>query len=286
MCSVNKILIIIVVLFAFSFCHTILAQEKKEKQGKIEQFEKELEKTKADSSNNRSDQHERSDDESSSFWGSLISELIIKPVLFGVFIGSSDDDDSPYSVNFWNSYFSDYPYQTSNVGLYTSPNQTDKRFSMKLFGNYFYNNADLQGFDLRARICPLPFLGAALDLTDLTEDLGSHQDHIQIYNIFINYFRGRGQRLAIWWGLGVKGITGDKTHYGPAFNFGAEIYPINPISFHFNYNIGAVNERAVGELLLHLNYHIQRSIVFIGYHRYSVGTAVLDGAIAGLGIYL
>lgn len=284
--SLNRLSILIIILLIFILGQSLLAQEKEEKKGKIKQFEEELEKTKADSSNHRSDRHGRSDDEGSSFWGSLIGELIVKPVLFGAFIGGSDDDDSPFHVNLWNSYFSDYPYQSPNVGLYALSEQTNKRFSMKLFGNYFYNSPDLQGFDFRARICPLPFLGVAFDFTNLTEDLDSKQDNIQIYNIFINYYRGRSQRLALWWGLGVKGIAGDKTRLGPAFNLGAEIYPIKPISLHVNYNIGSVNERAVGELLLHLNCHIQRSILFIGYHRYSVGSAILDGGIVGVGVYL
>jgi hypothetical protein len=133
--SLNKIFIIIIVLLTFIFCHTILAQEKEEKKGKIKKFEKELEKTKADSSK-RQISHE--EDESSFFDFTL---------LFNLFIGSSDDDDSFLGVNFWNSYFSDYPYQTRNVGLYASSETTEKRFSMKLFGNYFYNSADLQGFD-------------------------------------------------------------------------------------------------------------------------------------------
>lgn len=281
----KKIFILIILIFTFVSYQAAFGQEKKEKKGKIEQFEKELEKTKEDTSKNRSAQRDNPDEKRSSFWVGLIGELIVKPILFGVFIGSSNGD-SPYSVNLWNSYFTDYPYQAPNMGLYSSPDQTNKSFSMKLFGNYFYNSADLQGFDFRARICPLPFLGAALDFTDLTEDSGLKQDHIQIYNVFVNYFRGRSQRLALWWGLGVKGIEGNKTNYTPAFNLGTEIYPIKPISFHFNYNIGSINEKAVGELLLHLNCHVQRLVVFIGYHRYSVGSAILDGAIAGIGVYL
>ncbi len=281
--SSNKFFIFIIILLTFIFSQRLLAQEKEEKKGKIEQFEEELEKTKDDTSRNQTAQY---NDDGSSFWESFIGELIVKPLLFYTFIGNTNNENSFLGVNWLSYYFSDYPYQNPNVGWYDSPNQTDKRFSMKLFGNYFYNSTDLQGFDFRARICPLPFLGVALDFTDLNEDLGSKQDHIQIYNIFVNYFRGRSQRLAFWWGLGVKGIEGNKTNYTPAFNIGTEIYPIKPISFHLNYNIGSINDKAVGELLLHLNCHIQRSIVFIGYHRYSVGSAILDGAIVGIGVYL
>jgi hypothetical protein len=126
----------------------------------------------------------------------------------------------------------------------------------------------------------------ALEFTDLTEDLGTDQDHVQIYNACINYNRIRSQRLALWWGLGVKGVAGDRTRHSFAVNLGTEIYPIKPVSFHINYNIGAINEKAVGELLLHLNFHIQCSILFLGYHRYSVGAAILDGAIVGVGVYL
>lgn len=157
---------------------------------------------------------------------------------------------------------------------------------MKLFGNYLYNRADLHGFDFRARICPLTFLEVALDFTHLTEDLDTQVDQLQIYNVFLNHHRVRSQYLALWWGLGMKGLVRDQTRHRFAVNIGTEIYPIKPISLHFNYNIGSINSQAVGELLLHLNCHIQRSILFMGYHRYSVGSALLDGAIAGIGFYL
>ncbi|MDZ7342585.1 MAG: hypothetical protein ONB27_14595 [candidate division KSB1 bacterium] len=274
-------IVIFLFLLPIILCHTILAQEEKEKKGKIEQFEKELEEDNSDSTISNDNQ------EGGSVLSNLLGEILFDPkVLLYLFIGSSDNEDTFLGLNFWNSYFSDFPYQSRNVGLYASPEIANKRFSMKLFGNYFYNSTDLQGFDFRARICPLPFLGAALDFTELNEDLGATQDNIQIYNIFLNYYRGRSQHLALWWGLGAKGIAGDKTRHAFAINIGTEIYPIKPISFHFNYNIGLMNDNAVGELLLHLNFHIQRSIVFVGYHRYSVGTAILDGAIGGIGIYL
>lgn len=41
--SLSKIIMILIVFFACGICRTMLAQEKKAKKGKIEQFEKELE---------------------------------------------------------------------------------------------------------------------------------------------------------------------------------------------------------------------------------------------------
>jgi hypothetical protein len=284
--SLFKISITVIIsILTFYFYQPLYAQEKKEQEGKIEKFEKELDEKKKDSSKNRKSRRESDDEEGSSFWGSLIGELIVKPVFFGVFIGIGDEQ-APYNVNLWNSYFSDYPYAKSDVGLYSSADRANKHFSIKLAGNYFYNSSDLQGFDFKASLCPLPFLGFALDFTDLTEDSGLKNDHIQFYNIFVNYFRGRWQHMSFWWGLGVKGIDGDRNRCGPALNVGTEIYPLKPISLHFNYNIGAVTQNAVGELLLQLNFHLQRSIFYIGYQRYSVGSSNLDGAIAGIGIYL
>ncbi|UCE04820.1 MAG: hypothetical protein JSW07_14500, partial [bacterium] len=163
--SLGKIFIIII-FFCFIYYQALLAQDKEEK-GKIEQFEEELERGNDKNETKKSREFKNEDEEEgSSFFGWIIGDLIVKPLLFGLLIGSSDDDASPYSVNLWNNYFSDYPYKSQNIGLYSSPETSNKRFAMKLFGNYFYHSADLQGFDMRARIFPFPFLGIALDFTD------------------------------------------------------------------------------------------------------------------------
>ena len=189
-----------------------------------------------------------------------------------------------YSVNLWNSYFSHYPYVASDVGIFSKT--STKSYALNFYGHYFYESSQLQGFNVGSRISPLPFLSFDLNYTDLTEKLGTQEDYLQFYNVLINYSRVRKQRWALWWGLGLKGMKGTNTHLGPAFNVGTQIYPVKPMSLHLNFNIASLNEQSVSELLVHLNFHINRVFFYVGYQRFSAGSAVIDGGVAGVGFHL
>lgn len=119
--SLKKSVIFIILIFAFISFQTALAQEEQENKGKIEQFENELEKAKEDTSKNHRAQHDNLEEDNSSFWSNFIGELIVKPVLYYMFIGSPNDEDSFLGINWLNCYFSDYLYQNLNVGLYALP---------------------------------------------------------------------------------------------------------------------------------------------------------------------
>jgi len=275
-------LFLIFVLLLFWVSSMLYAQDKEEDKGKIDEFENEIEKK--EDNNQVKHYEDNGEGEHSSFWGSLITEIVIKPVLFGLFIGSSGEDSSFYSVNLWNSYLSDFPYQSPEIGFYSKT--SDKKFAINLSGHYFYESSQLQGFNVRGRILPWPFLSLDMEVTDLTEDLKNREDYLQLYHVFINYHRVRAQRWNLWWGLGAEGLKGNKTYWGPAFNIGTTIYPINPISFTVNYNIASINSKGVAELLLHLNWHFSRVMLYVGYQRFSAGSAIINGAIAGVGVHL
>jgi len=284
-----RITVIIVILFSINVNEPLFAQDKKEKSGKIEKFEKEMEKKKEDKPKSKRDR--RNDDQNYCHHNtgrSFVGEFIVKPLLeytfLYTFIGPPGDY-SPIDYEFFaNSSFSEYPYATPDVGFYS--NRTSKHYAFTLSGNYFYNNPKLQGFSVRSRIYPASFLGVELRFTDLIENLPTKYDHLQLYDVLVNYHRVRNQRWSLWWGLGMKGVKGDKTHKGMALNLGTEIYVRKPVSLYVNYNVGFFsNINAVKESLYQLNWHIKRNIVYFGYHRFSTGTAVLDGVIAGVGIY-
>jgi hypothetical protein len=283
------IMVIAAIFFAVFFNEPMIAQDKKEKSGRIEKFEKALEKKSEDKPEEKTKrrnhkQKYRRRSRGNSFFGEFIVRPLFEYTFLYVFIGPPGEYAPIDREFFARSSFAEYPYATRDVGLYS--NWTSKHYAASLSGHYFYNNRDLQGYSFRSRLYPASFLGVELRFTDLIEDLPAKGDHLQTYDVLVNYHRVREQRWTLWWGLGMKGLKGDKNHKGMALNLGTEIYLLQPISLSVNYNVGLFSDiNAVKESRYQLSWHIKRNNVYIGYHRFSTGSTVLDGVIAGIGVY-
>lgn len=277
------IAIILATLFlSLSLADPIHAQQKKKKEkGKIEEFEKEIDKKKKEEK--QKEEPDQDTEEGSSFFHELVFEILIKPLFVWTFIGPPGDDSILDSESFLSRYFTPFPYAVENAGIYSENGQ--KSFAITLWGHYFYNNSQLQGYGLRSRLAPLPFLSVDLRFTELTEKLESGEDQLQVYDVLVNYYRIRTEHLALWWGIGIKGIYSNKNRLGVALNLGSEIYPFKPISLHVNYNISSVNYHTVNDFLIHLNWHLDRYFIYSGYQRFSTGSALLNGVIGGIGVH-
>ncbi len=274
---------LLIILFLFSCWVSIpaLAQEKKEK-GEIGNFEDQVKKNKGDDSE-KDDEEE--DDEGSFgvffFMDSPDDILFVPRLLIGTFPG---EDSLIYYWNFWQVSFSDYPYCRKDNGLFAQ--RFGKEFSLQFSSHYFYNSKNLQGIGFRAQLSPRPYVGAEIHYTDLTEELNTRYDHLRLYDVFLNYYRVRKPVWAVWWGIGFKGMQGDNSYQGFALNLGTDIYPVQPVSFRVSYNRGWINGSSLSEFFIRGNLHFRRTVFFIGYHRFSAGSSILDGVAFGVGIFL
>ncbi len=199
---------------------------------------------------------------------------------YGLLIQFPGETRQLYHGSIHNSYFSEYPYAVPDVGYFS---QTDgKKFSVSFSTHYFYSESDLHGTGFRARLSPLPLFSAEVHFTNLTEELTTRNDHLQLYSVFVNYNRFRLNRLGVRWGIGLKGLRGDNTHNGFAFNLGGEWYLQKPLSLQFSYSGGWIGERFLPEFFGTLNVHVNRAAVFVGYQYWSAGGAVMDGVAVGV----
>jgi len=276
----KQIILIFFLLIFFCFPYSSQAQSKnsKKEKGKLADFEDKIKEKKEEPED---DSNHRSHSGIFFFIESPGDIFFLPRLLIGTFPG---EDSLFYEGRFWHRHFSDYPYWIKNEGIYSR--RTGKKISIHFAGHYFYNSSVLQGFHINGRIYPLPFLGLEFRYTDLTEKLHTRNDHLRLYDAYINYDRIRSRRWVLWWGLGVKGLQGDDTYHGLSFNFGTEIYPKNPISLNMLLNVGSLNSQTVSEFQIKVNWHIQRDIIYLGYQYFSTGGLVLDGIIFGLGIFL
>ncbi len=276
-------LITFFLLFSVFTIDSAFAQEKEK--GKLDDFEKSVKKDPDDKKKNSdsdNDFDDDDDDEEEGFFEAIAVE-IFKGVTYFVFVGHRELDSIAYNGNTWAPRYSDYPYAIPNEGLFSS--QVGKSFSLKLTSHYFRHNSNLTGFGFRGRIAPTSYLCFDFYYTNLLEKLDTRNDHLHFYDLIINYYRVRMENWTLWFGLGLKGFKGDDTHNGMEFNAGTEIYPFRPFSLHFNYSIGSIEETGVSELLIKLNFHVNRGKLFVGYQRFATGSVTIDGFIGGIGVY-
>lgn len=255
-------------------------KEKEEKTGKIGEFEAAVK----DPGNSGKDSTDV-DEERSGFQAFLFlndsQDLLFFPRLFvGPFPG---EDSALYNGHYWQSSFANYPYFLAAEGLFSMGQR--KSFSVMFNGHYFYNSSILQGIHFAGRLSPVPYGSFTFAYSDLTEKLRYRNDHLRLYDLFLNYYRIRTTRWVLWWGVGLKGMQGNDTYNGPGLNLGTEVYPVNPVSAYLNFNFGWLNGQAVTHFLIRGNVHLSRNIFYVGYQRFSAGSSALNGLVVGTGIY-
>ena len=279
-----KLLISCILIMAVSLGSLPVFAQNDEEKGKLNAFEEQVEDEKTSEENEEAHETKSSEAQSTedsstrsnSIWSELLFE-ITKIAFYLTFIGPAD------KASLYSNQFSAYPYQAPHEGIYSD--STGKSLSYNVYGHYLYHSTDLHGLSFRNQLLPLPFLSVQVDYSLFMEKLETETDYLHLINIFINYHRVRIERWTFWWGLGSKGIIGEDSRFGAAFNLGTLIYPAQPISVKAEYNIGSINSTSVQELLLQVNYHMNRHVIYLGYQKHKCGSADLDGIISGYGVH-
>jgi len=180
--------------------------------------------------------------------------------------------------------YSKYPYADSNIGIFTYDG--DKKIAFRASFNYYQLNSNLTGYGIRTRLSPHPLVDLEFDYTSLKESVPNGYDNLSLYNFFINYNRIKSENFTLFWGLGLKGLSGNSSNLAFAFNVGSEIYLVAPVSFELNYNLGFFEYTTVDEFTLNLNLHLKQFKVYVGYQHFRAGDIKFPGFTAGLGIFL
>ena len=84
----------------------------------------------------------------------------------------------------------------------------------------------------------------------------------------------------------MKGIRGDTNITAFAISTDLEIFPVSPVSFSLNYNIGYYPSATVDDFSIHLNLHHERYLFRIGFQNFRAGRMNIGGLTFGVGLYL
>lgn len=174
-----------------------------------------------------------------------------------------------------------YPYFDGKSGEYTRVlNDKNKRTNIKLNANYFVNR--VSGIELNAVVKPIPLLGVELDYLNFNEEGLFTDESLNITSINANYYRIRESSLSMWWGIGATYVGNEVDSWGVSYNFGTDIYPVKPISFHLGWKQSFINDNRVNVFKSQVKYHLKQTAFYTGYHNYKLGSETISGLVLGV----
>lgn len=179
--------------------------------------------------------------------------------------------------------YGDFPYADSYSGIYQTGNFKPFMFQTRV--GYFYMNRDLTGYIFETIAAPHPYFSFQVNYNRLEEKMIRTKDSMGILDFFVNYNRIKDEIIALWWGAGVKNISGNSSHTGFAIDIGAEYFPIRPLSLSSRYNLGFIGGTTTDEFQVTTGIHINRIRLSAGYQSYRAGEITFSGIITGIGIY-
>ena len=253
------------------FVSIIIAEES----GKLEEFEDELNKPIQNNNDNETEEfdfdneNEENDEEEGeeNFFNKLFWSLV-----YEIFIGSEP--------SFYTYEFQPYIYYDNYSGRYAGNGTTlDADLDIK----YIYNSKDLKGISLNGSFFFTRVMNLKCNYQKLNEKLENDQDKMELYEIFVDYYRARLPNFNWFWGIGAKGLNRTNSYLGFAVNTGFEIYPIKPLSIELAANIGWLNLHPVSKINTDFNIHYWRIKFSVGYQRLKTGNAEINSVNLGLG---
>ncbi|NQV17242.1 MAG: hypothetical protein HQ534_01685 [Armatimonadetes bacterium] len=275
-----KLIILFCIIVSLCLFPAFLNADEKEndseEKGKLEKFESEIEKPKEDSSTHSDDDDDDDDD------GCNIFCQIFFKILYELFIGHPEYEQTCHDY-LWEISLTDFPYQSPGCGIYGY--HTNRKMQLQINSHYFSDLKNIDGFSIRSRWLFTPFFSLDGNFIRLNENLDPGTDKMDIYDFLFNYQRFRFQRVNWWWGMGMKSVKREKYHSVLCLDTGLEIFPVKPFSALFSVNIASINNHAVSEVFAKVRYHYKQGQIYFGYQQFRAESEVINGLIAGFGIY-
>lgn len=244
-------------------------------QGKLKDAKQNLSSSSSSSSSSSTSSSSRSSSSSSSSFDGSLDAFFLELFLFMSYKTALGE--------FEYRHFTPYPYYYDNVnGEYDfGLEEGDKRSLFRVGGNYLIGNI-INSAEVNINYRFNPFVGAELSHHRFSEKVRNGREHLDVTSLLFNYYRIRERSFSAWWGVGLTYVGNEVGTAGFAYNFGTEIYPFKPISFHASYKQSLINESNIGVLKLQAKYHRKKMAYYTGYHDISLGGVKASGLVLGI----
>ncbi|QEE48667.1 hypothetical protein FUA48_03500 [Flavobacterium alkalisoli] len=219
--------------------------------------------------------------------GSILLELLGKIALFTVGMSTVGH----YGVeNHLHNELTEYPFYISEHGNYFDPflhengNINNFRFDVK--DKFLYNNGNLFGNHLEAKLRPFQYFYIKADYYQLFEFQEHSSDNLSLFYFNLGYDRIRLKRFNLGWTLGASYIANDVNKFGFSFGANAEYFCKRNISFLAGAKWSFINEKPVNAFEIEGRFHRKNYFISVGFEHLDIATPNYNFATLGGGIYL
>lgn len=275
----------------------LIAQEE---EGKLDEFEKELQDTTDIDHGKKHCKHEDKDD-SDNLLKDLTWEVFRFIFLYcrnermvfydGLTPGYNDYPYCPAEIeNHWYARMREDGYTGKRVhrsGLFCNTYRgfAGKSWHLTGMSSYFRHSSDLHGYQFSVRGSLISYFDLSMQFTELSEETGSGIDRLSLRNYFLEYNRFRFSEFVFRWGVGLKTVAGDDSYTGVSTSFSFEVYPGRPVSIYYHYSGASVGSAYVSEHQFRLNYHHERFSGHLGYQNFKADKTGIPGVLIGVAVH-
>jgi len=177
--------------------------------------------------------------------------------------------------------FQEYPYANGKDGRYIS---IGKSFDFQIYSDYFYHSDKLTGHSIQGNLNVTPYLSLNGKYFEFREELKEEDYQLKFYDLYLDYYRFRGEYGSWSWGLGAKYMDGYKEHLGFSGNSEIEIFPFKPLSLKISGSLSGLNKHLVTEWRGEAALFIWKVRFNAGYHQIKTGDDSINGLVLGAGV--
>ena len=217
----------------------------------------------------------------------IFTEVAFK-IAFGVIYYSMLGDYQ--HENHLYSNLSKHPYyngKSGNFEKYAADTIKENEFRLDLEDEFIYNNQNLLGNHLKAKIRPFQYFYLQADYHQLYEKdvFDDSTNSLSLYQFNFAYDRIRFEKFNLGWTLGAVYVANDVQKAGFSYGLNAEYFMGNNISFLGSAKWSKINSQPVNFFEFKPKYHLNNYFFSIGFEHLKIAQPTYNFISLGGGIY-
>ncbi|MEC4003392.1 hypothetical protein OX283_001880 [Flavobacterium sp. SUN052] len=280
----KKILLFVFTIACLStFGQNKLDKSKKELSGGSSSSKNNSSTTTSNSSSNSSSSYKSNSGGGSDIFFNLFFNITFGVVKYGM-IGDYKNENHLYSN------LTPYPYYNGKSGNFENSDTvsvTKNKARIDVENSFVYENSNLYGNHLKAKIRPFQYLYLQSDFHQLFEfdKIDNTNNRLSLFQFNIGYDRIRFEKFNFGWTLGATYVGNEVKKAGFAYGLNAEYFMGNRISFMTSGKWSRINGFPVNAFELQSKFHRKNYYFSLGFEHLKIASPNYNFIALGGGIY-
>ena len=219
--------------------------------------------------------------------GSIILGGILQGIYYVSYYTLIGDYENEYHLH---SPLTKFPYYKDRLGNYEKPDSFNHRKNpvrIDVEEKFLFNNQNLFGNHIKARVHPFQYFSFQGDYSQLTEynHYANGYSNLPLFSFNLCYDRIRLDFMNLGWSLGVKYVGSDVKRAGFLYGLNADAFIFKNVSIYSSVNWSSINHQPVNEFEINAKYHCKRYYFTLGYDYLKLANPTYKFLSIGGGVY-